>query len=194
MSEGDDTEQARLPTGSGDGSSGDRSGASGGDDAGERDGERPAPLAADAPDEPQLPETREERVAVGVDLLASLEDGELSLADAIDRIETVTTNPALTRTILDEAEKRGVIEREDARLWTDSGGTHVNFERQVVKRKGDYECRRCGASVTTGHFIRFDSGELGPFGSSCIRKVTGREEGGRTAERGGISDRGGVLR
>jgi hypothetical protein len=119
--------------------------------------------------------TGEERVELGVDLLAHLELEEASLAEVVDRVETVTTNPALTREILDAAETRGVIERDGARVRTRSGGTFVRFESQVVRRRGEFDCRRCGASLSTGHFLRFESGELGPFGSSCIRKVTGRE-------------------
>lgn len=121
------------------------------------------------------PATREERVELGVELLAHLEHDDLSLADAIDRIETVTTSPTITREILDTAEKRGVIDRENARLRVRTGGTYVEYERQVVRREGSFECRRCGASVETGHFVQLDAGELGPFGSSCVRKVTGRE-------------------
>ena len=121
------------------------------------------------------PASRAEKRELGVELLANLEHEELSLATAIDRIETVTTSPSLTREILDAAEKRGVIERENARLRVQRGGTYVNYDSQVVTRDGSFECKRCGASITTGHFVRLDAGELGPFGSSCVRKVTGRD-------------------
>lgn len=116
----------------------------------------------------------EQTIELGVALLAHLETGECSLADLIDRIETVTTDPAITREILDTAELRGIIEREDGTVRI-SSGAFVRFERDVTKRKGEFTCRRCGASISTGHFIRFDAGEHGPFGSSCIRKVTGRD-------------------
>lgn len=119
--------------------------------------------------------SRTERVELALDLLAHLEHDELALSDLIDRIETVTTDPTLTREILDTAEMRGVIERDGARVRTRRGGTFVRFESQVVTREGEFSCRRCGADVATGHFVRFDSGELGPFGSSCVRKVLGRE-------------------
>ncbi len=118
---------------------------------------------------------RDERIELALDLLAHLEYDELSLADVVDRIETVTTNPTLTREILDEAELRGILERENGRIRTRRGGTFVRFDRQVVTKEGDFNCRRCGSGLSTGHFVRFDSGELGPFGSSCIRKVLGRE-------------------
>ena len=113
-------------------------------------------------------------VAVGLELLRSLEHEELSVAEAVDRIETVTTHPAVTREILETAEKRGIIEREDGVVRPQSR-EYVSFESQVVQKEGEFECRRCGAGLSTGHFIRFDAGDLGPFGSSCIRKVTGRD-------------------
>jgi hypothetical protein len=119
--------------------------------------------------------TREQKREVGIELLAHLEDESLSLSAAVDRIETVTESPSLTREILDAAEKRGIIAREDGRLLIRRGGTYVSFDQQVVEREGDFECRRCGASISTGHFVRLSAGELGPFGSSCVRKVTGRE-------------------
>ena len=117
----------------------------------------------------------DERIELGVDLLAHVERDSLSLAEAVDRIETVTTNPGLTREILDTAELRGVIEREGGRLQTRRRGTAVQFEAEVIEREGDYECRRCGASLSTGHFVRFGTGELGPFGPSCVRAVLGRD-------------------
>ena len=116
--------------------------------------------------------TRKKELAL--ELLAHLETDELALSAVIDRIETITTSPQLTREILDTAETRGIISRDGARIQTRRGGTFVRFESQVIVREGEFECRRCGAGVSSGHFITFDAGELGPFGSSCIRKVTGR--------------------
>lgn len=115
-----------------------------------------------------------DRVDLGVALLAHLDDAELSVAEAVDRLETITTDPTLTRTILDTAERRGVIDREDAviRVQTSS---YVATESQVVRREGEFECRRCGASLSMGHFVKLDAGELGPFGPECVRKVIGRE-------------------
>lgn len=128
----------------------------------------------------QLAETdanrpREETVALGVELLAHLEVEELALPEAMDRIETITTDPTVSRDILDTAETRGIIERDGATIRTRTKGVEIEFERQVVRRNGDYDCKRCGKGLSTGHFVQFETGEVGPFGSSCIKKVTGRE-------------------
>ena len=112
-------------------------------------------------------------VEVGVELLAKLER-DLPVAEAVDRIETVTTNPRLTRRILDEAAARGLVERAGGRLRPTTPA-FVRFESEVVAREGEFTCDRCGADISTGHFLRLDAGELGPFGSSCVRKVTGRD-------------------
>jgi hypothetical protein len=113
-------------------------------------------------------------VELGVELLASIEADEIDLAEAVDRIETITTDPALTREILDVADTRGLLDREQG-IVRPRRGTFVRFDRQVRTREGEFDCLRCGTGIGTGHFIAFESGELGPFGSSCVRKITGRE-------------------
>nr|WP_049896735.1 DUF5830 family protein [Natrialba chahannaoensis] len=116
----------------------------------------------------------DDRVELGLALLERLEHDSLSLADVVDRIETVTSDPTVTRTILDEAELRGIIDREDG-IVRPKSRQYVRFEQDVVQREGEFDCQRCGCGLSTGHFIKLEAGELGPFGSSCIRKVTGRE-------------------
>jgi hypothetical protein len=116
----------------------------------------------------------EETVELGVALLERLEHERLTVAEAVDRVETVTTNPSLTREILDRAELRGVIEREDG-IVRPQRGTYVRFDSQVVRREGEFECARCGAGLSTGHFLQLEDNEIGPFGGTCVRKVLGRE-------------------
>jgi len=115
-----------------------------------------------------------ERVELGVQLLERLEHAELSVAEALDRVEAVTGEPAVQRRILDVAERRGVIEREGPTVRPRSTA-YVNFEAEVVRREGEFDCERCGAGLSTGYFIELDDGEVGPYGSTCIRTVTGRE-------------------
>lgn len=116
----------------------------------------------------------DDRIELGVELLANLEHEELSLADVMDRLEGISEDPAVTREILDTAELRGVIDR-DGTVIRPQRGTFVRFQRQVVSREGEFTCTRCERSLSTGYFIRFEAGEHGPFGSECIKKVTGRE-------------------
>jgi sugar phosphate isomerase/epimerase len=116
-----------------------------------------------------------DRVELALDLLAALERDELPLPAVVDRIETVTTEPTLVRTVLDEAERRGIVDRDGNRVRMRRRGSVVRFDRQVVERDGEFDCRRCGASLSTGHFVEFEAGELGPFGSSCVRTVLGRD-------------------
>lgn len=133
------------------------------------------PAAGETPDE-NVPQRRAAKRDLALTLIEHLETDELPLSAVIDRIETVTTSPSLTREILDTAEKRGLIEREDGRIQVRRGGSFIRFDQQVVARDGEFTCQRCGAGLSTGHFIVFETGELGPFGSACIRKVVGRDE------------------
>nr|WP_049934001.1 DUF5830 family protein [Halarchaeum acidiphilum] len=107
-------------------------------------------------------------------LLDRLEDDELSMAELMDRVETVSTHPRIVREIIEAAEERGIIAREGGTVRPQGGG-YVRFGADVVTKEGEFSCRRCGTGLSEGHFIRLDAGEIGPFGSSCIRKVTGRE-------------------
>lgn len=113
-------------------------------------------------------------VELGVELLAQIDADEFSVAEALDRIETITTDPHLTRTILTRAENQGVIDREDA-VVRPKTTTTIDLDTNVVQREGEFDCRRCGATISTGHFVDLDPGEHGPFGSTCIRKVLGRD-------------------
>jgi hypothetical protein len=115
-----------------------------------------------------------DRVALGVELLDRLEDPELTVAEVIDRLETITTDPRTTREILDRAEREGIIER-DGDVVHPTSSNYVSFEAEVITKEGEFTCRRCGTSITTGYFLNLEAGEHGPFGSSCIRTVTGRD-------------------
>lgn len=117
----------------------------------------------------------EDPVELGVQLLERLEHAELSLAETLDRLETITTNPATTRAILETAQARGIIEREGTTVKP-TGGRFLRFQSEIISKEGEFSCQRCGASLSTGYFMRLEAGEHGPFGSTCIRKVTGREE------------------
>ncbi len=112
-------------------------------------------------------------VELGVELLGALDAESVTIAEALDRIETITTDPRLTRQILQRAEADGYIERTTDRIRPT--GPVIDFEAAVITKEGSFTCQRCGASISTGYFLDLDAGDVGPFGSSCIRKVTGRD-------------------
>lgn len=117
----------------------------------------------------------DDRITLGIELLAHLEQPELTVKEAMDRIETVTADPQIQREILEAAQREGVVDREGGTVRPTATGTFVSFESDVVVKTGEFDCQRCGAGISEGHFVQFDSDELGPFGSTCIRKVLGRE-------------------
>ena len=117
------------------------------------------------------------KVRLGVSFVRSLDYDEIDLPDLMDRIEeAVGEAPAVTREVVERAEDEGVIQRVDSdgepRFGVDGDG--VEFEDDVVSKEGEFDCTRCGRSITTGYFVRFDDGDVGPYGSTCIRKTTGR--------------------
>lgn len=115
-----------------------------------------------------------ETVRRGVEFLARLEDTELSVADAVTRLEAITREPRLVRAILERAEADGVIDRADGRIRP-RDSRPLRFTERVTRREGEFTCRRCSASIGEGWFIELDAGEVGPYGSTCIRIVTGRD-------------------
>lgn len=114
-------------------------------------------------------------VELGLALLERFADDELSVADAITRIESVTKHVRTQREILDQAVERGIIERDGSRIRPIGTASPIEFEKEIITKEGDFTCRRCNTGLSTGYFLNLPTGELGPYGSSCIRKVTGRD-------------------
>lgn len=116
----------------------------------------------------------DERVALGLALLSQVPEDELELPTVFDRLEAVTTNRRLLRAIVDRAEAEGLIERDErtVRITPQSTGRPSGG---IVRREGSFTCERCGTDITEGWFLELEPGTLGPYGSTCIRRVTGRE-------------------
>lgn len=113
------------------------------------------------------------RVERGLALLRTLEYDELRLPEVMDRIEIISSDPSVIRQILDQAELEGIIERDSDRVLSTTSSVG-SFEKNVIKKEGNFTCQRCGHGLSTGYFLNPDVGEeIGPFGSSCIRKVVG---------------------
>ncbi|WP_302083006.1 DUF5830 family protein [Salinibaculum rarum] len=112
-----------------------------------------------------------------LDLLRLVDEDTLTIAETVDRIEHVTSHPRRTREILDAADRRGIIERDEDRIIM-TGSAPIatgELDTTIVTKDGDFSCERCGSDLSTGYFLDVDHGDVGPFGSTCIRKVTGRD-------------------
>lgn len=111
----------------------------------------------------------------GVAVVAALAHGEPTIADLVDALEAVVDGPDEIRTVLDRAESAGLIVREASRVRVGPEPTNVDRRGRIIKRSGEFSCRRCGRHVTTGQFLRVGETEVGPYGSTCIRRITGRD-------------------
>ncbi|MDY7081531.1 MAG: DUF5830 family protein [Halobacteria archaeon] len=117
-------------------------------------------------------------IQLALELIRSLEYDRIALPALVDRIELVTDDPETTRRIIERAKKDEVLNETDGEeneLLLTTRRTTLDFEDDVISKEGDFSCQRCGKSLSTGYFIDYDSGEVGPFGSTCIKKVTGRK-------------------
>ena len=119
-------------------------------------------------------EQESQLIETGLALIDLLEHHELSLAALLDRIEILTADPALQRTIIEQACEEGLIERDGTTIRPTSPN-YLRFGADVRSKDGDFSCRRCGASLTRGYFIQLETDELGAFGSTCVRKIMGRD-------------------
>lgn len=117
----------------------------------------------------------EDAIDRGVAVVAAMARFEPSVADVVDALEAVVDAPGEVRRVLARAEREGVIERDAARITRPRDLTPPAEEAEIVTKEGEFSCRRCGRPVTEGHFLATDAAEVGPYGSTCVRRVTGRE-------------------
>ena len=111
----------------------------------------------------------------------ALEDGilfltqgkkEMTLSEAIGLIEIVTKDPHLTRQILEEGERRGVIKRDGTRVRL-LDNVSGDYRSKVKTKSGEFTCGRCGSRLSKGYFIVSNGREWGPFGPTCVKKIIG---------------------
>lgn len=118
----------------------------------------------------------DERLEKALDLLASAAEDELTVKQAVKRLESISASPRFIRTALEKAEMRGIIDRDADRVFIQESSRGIeSLESNIVTKEGEFKCQRCDRRLTTGYFIVFEHRQHGPFGSTCIRHVTGRE-------------------
>lgn len=111
----------------------------------------------------------------GLEVVAALAPMEPTVADLVDALEMVCPGPDEIRAVLELAEDDGLIEREASTIRRGRSLAPSARRGQIIRRDGEFSCRRCGRRVTTGHFIKVGTTEVGPYGSTCIGRLTGRE-------------------
>lgn len=112
------------------------------------------------------------KIARALQLLRMRGEREIPVKEAVEIISLVTSVPELVLAVLKEGESRGLIEREKNKLRLKFSDENFNFERPKVKvSECDANCIKCGKRITSCHFIIFEDDKLGPFGSTCIRKM-----------------------
>jgi hypothetical protein len=118
------------------------------------------------------PKNAEGKVEQALMLLASVDAESISVKEAVEVIEIVTTVPELVRKTIAIAEEMGIVKREGGRLvikeriiGTKGHGVHVK------RRECNAQCMRCGRRISTCFFLIVAESEFGPFGSECIKRL-----------------------
>ncbi|MFP4590619.1 MAG: DUF5830 family protein [Halobacteriales archaeon] len=116
----------------------------------------------------------DETLERGLAVVRALAPAEPSVADLVDALEAALERPDAIREVLKRAEAEGLIERDERRVRHSGRPATRRRRGGIVAKAGEFSCRRCGRALSTGYFLRVERAEVGPYGSTCIRKVTGR--------------------
>jgi len=107
-------------------------------------------------------------------LLGMVGESEISVKDAVEVIQHITRVPERVREVLQIAEERGMIRREGGKLIIAVTGRELfragEYPR-IEKREGEDACARCARRITSCYYIVLPERELGPFGSTCIKRM-----------------------
>lgn len=109
----------------------------------------------------------------GLDYIAAMDATELSPHEVRELLrKTVTRRFDVIDRIMSIARKEGLITDRD-------GMCHFNYEAldlefykpRIIQTEEANNCRCCGRSMKESHYIELRSGVLGPYGSTCVRKL-----------------------
>ncbi len=112
------------------------------------------------------------RIENALRLLVGVDADSMSVKEAVEVIEVVTRAPELIRKILEKAEAKGILKKNQRGGYTKSKPLDLlPFRPSAIRRKCDDNCARCGRRITNCYFIVLGDGELGPLGSECIKRL-----------------------
>ncbi|MFP4654068.1 MAG: DUF5830 family protein [Methanohalobium sp.] len=109
----------------------------------------------------------------GLEIIAAMDVDELSPIELRDILyHTVAKNYETVDEILKSARDMGLVERRDEVYIMTHEASSLEFEKpRIIKQEDKGRCKLCGRSLNTSYYIEFKSDTIGPYGSTCVRKI-----------------------
>ncbi|WP_135606178.1 DUF5830 family protein [Methanococcoides sp. NM1] len=109
----------------------------------------------------------------GLDYIVAMDATELSPFEIRELLrKTVTKRFDVIDQIMVAARKEGIITDKDGMCHFTYETHDLDFYKpKIIHSKEINNCRCCGRSMKESHYIELKSGLLGPYGSTCIRKL-----------------------
>lgn len=113
------------------------------------------------------------KIEAGLELLSALGAIELKPVEIGDLLyNLITRDFKIIDEILKIAQQEGLLQRTEKTYLMTPGASHLKFEKpKIIKQDENTNCRLCGKRISTGYYVIFKSHTIGPYGSSCIRKI-----------------------
>ena len=113
------------------------------------------------------------KIDAGLELIAALGAIELKPVEIGDLLyNLITRDFKIIDEILKIAQEEGLLKRTEKTYSITPGTSSLKFEKpKIVKRDERTNCRLCGKRISTGYYVILQSHTIGPYGSSCIRKI-----------------------
>lgn len=118
-------------------------------------------------------ENRANNIDKGLEIIAALDVNQLQPIELRDILYyTVAKNYEVVDEILSSAIDEGIVERRDATYHLTPEASSLEFEKpRIIKQEDKSRCKLCGKSLNTSYYIEFKSDTIGPYGSTCVRKI-----------------------
>lgn len=113
------------------------------------------------------------KIDAGLELIAALGAIELKTIEIRDLLyNLISKNYTTIDEILDIAQQEGLLQHTEKTYSITPGASNLKFEKpKIIKRDERTNCRLCGKRISTGYYVVLKSHTIGPYGSSCIRKI-----------------------
>ena len=109
----------------------------------------------------------------GLEIIAALDVDELPPIELRDILYyTVAKNYETVDEILKSAGDKGLVKRKGETYFLTPEASSLEFEKpRIIKQEDKGKCKLCGRSLNTSYYIEFKSDTIGPYGSTCVRKI-----------------------